>query len=226
MRTPPHEAVADIAKLLRLDDEHCIVWGKYNDAQQAMEYTIATRQTGKPIGAFHRITGALSSQSMQIIAADIHTQPGEIAWDRFVVEDLEFDGPPPASTHRWGMPHNRRRLGARQYLTAAVFPRNGPRRGQTLPRLSRRSPLRFALTTAHRINTRLLRCLPTTAWGCLYAVSKVLFDMQLILHSAKISTHLDQVVDVFYVSDVDGNKIEEGTSLYLIRQRLLQAVSG
>jgi [protein-PII] uridylyltransferase len=47
--------------------------------------------------------------------------------------------------------------------------------------------------------------------------------MQLILHFAKISTHLDQVVDVFYVTDMDGKKIEESTRLYVIRQRLLQA---
>ncbi|MEO8271513.1 MAG: hypothetical protein ABI557_17450, partial [Aureliella sp.] len=59
--------------------------------------------------------------------------------------------------------------------------------------------------------------------GLLYAVSKVLFDMQLILHFAKISTHLDQVVDVFYVTDMTGKKIEESTRLYMIRQRLLQA---
>ncbi len=61
--------------------------------------------------------------------------------------------------------------------------------------------------------------------GLLYSVSKVLFEMQLVLHFAKISTHLDQVVDVFYVSDVAGKKIEESTALYLIRQRLLQAVN-
>ncbi|MCA9180495.1 MAG: hypothetical protein KDA51_03560, partial [Planctomycetales bacterium] len=59
--------------------------------------------------------------------------------------------------------------------------------------------------------------------GLLYAVSKVLFDMQLILHFAKISTHIDQVVDVFYVTDMTGKKIEESTRLYMIRQRLLQA---
>jgi [protein-PII] uridylyltransferase len=62
--------------------------------------------------------------------------------------------------------------------------------------------------------------------GLLYAVSKVLFEMQLVLHFAKISTHLDQVVDVFYVSDLNGAKIEESTRLYMIRQRLLQATRG
>ena len=34
---------------------------------------------------------------MQILAAEVHTQPGEIAWDRFLVEDSEFEDAPPAS---------------------------------------------------------------------------------------------------------------------------------
>jgi [protein-PII] uridylyltransferase len=48
--------------------------------------------------------------------------------------------------------------------------------------------------------------------------------MELVLHFAKISTHLDQVVDVFYVSDTHGDKITEPTRLYTIRQRLLKAI--
>ncbi len=32
---------------------------------------------------------------MQILAADIHTQPDDIVWDKFYVEDSEFDGAPP-----------------------------------------------------------------------------------------------------------------------------------
>jgi [protein-PII] uridylyltransferase len=89
MRTAPNEAISEVGKLKELDKQPCMSWGKFNDAQKAIEYTIATRQNGRPIGIFHRITGALSSQGMQIIAADIHTQPGEIAWDRFLVEDPE-----------------------------------------------------------------------------------------------------------------------------------------
>ncbi|MEO8271761.1 MAG: HD domain-containing protein, partial [Aureliella sp.] len=95
MRTSPHVAVAELANLRQLDTEHSLAWGKYVESQQAVEYTIATRQSGRPIGTFHRITGALSSMGLQINAADIHTQPGDIAWDRFIVEDQEFEGPPP-----------------------------------------------------------------------------------------------------------------------------------
>jgi [protein-PII] uridylyltransferase len=58
----------------------------------------------------------------------------------------------------------------------------------------------------------------------LYDISKTLFDLQLDLQVAKVSTHLDQVVDVFYVTDLAGAKVTEPTRLYTLRQNLLRAI--
>ena len=41
---------------------------------------------------------------------------------------------------------------------------------------------------------------------------------------AKISTHLDQVVDVFYVTEDEGAKITDEQRLQEIRERLLAAI--
>ena len=41
---------------------------------------------------------------------------------------------------------------------------------------------------------------------------------------AKIGTYLDQVVDVFYVTDQRGNKIENEEHLEYIRAKLLEAI--
>lgn len=224
MRTTPHVAVAELANLKQLDTEHSLAWGKYIEPQQAVEYTIATRQSGRPIGTFHRITGALSSMGLQINAADIHTQPGDIAWDRFIVEDQEFEGPPPQA-----------RIDAVcRKINSALDPNNTtppsfPKKwnigkSRATPNLEiQPTQVRFDNSTsdAHTIIT----LFAYDRMGLLYAVSKVLFDMQLILHFAKISTHIDQVVDVFYVTEMTGKKIEESTRLYMIRQRLLQAAS-
>ncbi len=61
----------------------------FRHAARTSEYTIALKQTGEPIGTFHDHRFAVE-QGMQILAAEVHTQPGEIAWDRFLVEDSEF----------------------------------------------------------------------------------------------------------------------------------------
>jgi [protein-PII] uridylyltransferase len=58
----------------------------------------------------------------------------------------------------------------------------------------------------------------------LYDISRTLSELHLDLQVAKVSTHLDQVVDVFYVVDLDGQKITEPTRLYTLRQSLLRAI--
>ncbi len=222
MRTAPRTAVCELINLQQLDTKNSMAWGRYIDSQQAVEYTIVTRQSGRPIGTFHRITGALTSMGLQINAADIHTQPGEIAWDRFIVEDQEFEGAPP--------PH--RIAAVCQKINSALDPQNStppsfPQKWNNSARANapgleiQPTQVRFDNNTSdtHTIIT----LFAYDRMGLLYSVSKVLFDMQLILHFAKISTHLDQVVDVFYVTDMNGRKIEESTRLYMIRQRLLQA---
>ncbi len=61
--------------------------------------------------------------------------------------------------------------------------------------------------------------------GLLYAIARTLFELGLSVGRAKIGTFLDQVVDVFYVTDRDGRKIEDEQRLGAIRQRLLEVVA-
>jgi [protein-PII] uridylyltransferase len=51
--------------------------------------------------------------------------------------------------------------------------------------------------------------------GLLFAITQTLFQIGLIIHLARISTNADQALDVFYVSDREGNKI---TSLERMRE--------
>ena len=60
--------------------------------------------------------------------------------------------------------------------------------------------------------------------GLLYQITKVLFDLGLDVHVAKIGTYIDQVVDVFYVTDRIGNKIEAKEQFDAIRKKLLEQI--
>jgi [protein-PII] uridylyltransferase len=223
MRSSPEQLVAELKQFRTLDEQSCLAWGKYIDSQAAIEFTIATKQSGRLIGTFHRITGALTSQGMQIIAADIHTQPGDIAWDRFLVEDPQSDGPPTPARISAVCDSIRDALDS-QRASIPVFASTWSKfTGSTAEKLKTQpTQVRFDNSTSEQYT--IITIFAYDRKGLLYSVSKVLFEMQLVLHFAKISTHLDQVVDVFYVSDLENRKIEEGTALYLIRQRLLQAV--
>src|SRR5690606_20121109 len=43
--------------------------------------------------------------------------------------------------------------------------------------------------------------------GLLYSVSRAIFELGLSVDLARISTHYDQVLDVFYVREHDGSKV-------------------
>jgi [protein-PII] uridylyltransferase len=57
--------------------------------------------------------------------------------------------------------------------------------------------------------------------GLLYTITRTLFELDLSVAFAKIGTYLDQVVDVFYVTDRKGKKIESTAKLNELRTRLL-----
>jgi [protein-PII] uridylyltransferase len=60
--------------------------------------------------------------------------------------------------------------------------------------------------------------------GLLYDVTRALTDCGLQITTAKISTFGERVVDVFYVKDVFGMKVEHERKLGQVKARLLEAL--
>jgi len=218
----PVEVVSELRKLQEVSRlQSPMAWGAYQYETEAIQYTVAVKQR-EPIGLFHRISGALSSQGLRILSAEIHTQPGDIAWDRFLVADDDYVGPPPtnridsvcekiieAITPAKAIPPTFRRVWQIRSGSEEAL-RNQP------------TQVRFDNSTSERYT--IISVFAYDRIGLLYDIAKAIYDARLILHIAKISTHLDQIVDVFYVSDLDGKKVVIPTRLYTIRQLLLKAI--
>ena len=58
--------------------------------------------------------------------------------------------------------------------------------------------------------------------GVLFAITNTLYHLGLSIHLAKITTSVDRVLDVFYVTDRDGRKIDDPARLALIRDTVLE----
>ncbi len=58
--------------------------------------------------------------------------------------------------------------------------------------------------------------------GLLYAITHTLFKLQLDIWVAQIATQVDQVVDVFYVRDFDGQKVDLPQQISAIKSALEQ----
>ena len=61
--------------------------------------------------------------------------------------------------------------------------------------------------------------------GILYDITKTLSDFGISIYRARIGSKADQVVDVFYVLDYDGKKIESPAYKNELQQGLLHAVT-
>jgi [protein-PII] uridylyltransferase len=60
--------------------------------------------------------------------------------------------------------------------------------------------------------------------GLLFTITNCLYHLWLQIHLAKITTMVDQVLDVFYVTDHEGRKIEDPARLDDIRRALTTAL--
>ena len=60
--------------------------------------------------------------------------------------------------------------------------------------------------------------------GLLFAIARAIYQQGLSVKIAKIGTYLDQVCDVFYVTDQDGHKIEDELRLAEIRSSVFHAI--
>jgi [protein-PII] uridylyltransferase len=60
--------------------------------------------------------------------------------------------------------------------------------------------------------------------GLLYKIAKALFDLGVSVHSARIATRLDQIVDVFYVQGADAGKITDMDRINKIKSHLTEEI--
>ena len=89
----PAQLAEELRKLSKLDPQRSEVWSIYLPESQTMEYVVATHESIAR-GIFHKLAGALTSQGLQILSADIHTLADGLVLDRFRVKDPDFAGQP------------------------------------------------------------------------------------------------------------------------------------
>jgi [protein-PII] uridylyltransferase len=172
-------------------------------------------------GIFHKLTGALSSQGLQILSADINTLPGGIVLDRFVVQDSDFSGEPPADR----IDEIKAKLaGALKSDAPPTFRRIWQAKAESAAEAVPKLPTRVNIDNSTSQHYTIIDVFALDRMGLLYTVTRTLFEVGISVSLAKIGTYLDQVVDVFYVTDQQGAKIHDEPWLRHIRQSLMDAI--
>jgi [protein-PII] uridylyltransferase len=217
---PPARLLEELVQLARLPADGVFVATRWQPDTSTVAITVGTRESVAP-GVFHRVTGALTSERLEILAAGIHTLDDGLVIDHFTVLDPDFTGAPPpdrfadiAAAIRAGIKADRAPTFTRRLNPLA--PRPNP---------SLRHPVRVAIDNASSDTSTIVEVFATDAPGLLYRIARTLFDAGLSVRSAKVGTYLDQVVDGFHVTDQAGGKVDDADRLESLRRALESAVA-
>ena len=175
-------------------------------------------------GCFHRITGALTAKRLEILAAHICTTAAGVAIDRFRVIDAECNGAIPPE--RIAEVAESIRVAQVPGTSVAGMFRKFQRYGEGKP-VEPVSDLktRVMLDNDSSEQYTIIDVFAHDRRGLLYTLGRELNRMNVSVEMAKITTHLDQVVDVFYITDEHGKRIRDGERLKEIRTRLFETAS-
>ncbi len=218
----PQDVARELLRLHALPPGEVVVQARYVGENDTLEYTISTHEAVTP-GVFHKLTGALSSQGLEILAAEINTLARGLIVDRFVVRDNDFQGRPPAERIEAV------RAALRNALLAGAdkppaFRRMWRTRQGSRPADIAPPPTRVVADNNTSDRFTVLDVFATDRTGLLYTITCALFDLGLSVSLAKIATYLDQVVDVFYVTDLAGQKITDEARLAEIRRVVAEQI--
>ena len=219
---PPEQIAKELSRLKALHPGRAEAWSRWLSARQVAEYTVATHEAIAP-GVFHRLTGTLTAKGLQILSAQINTLADGLILDRFFVADPDHAGAPPAD----------RLSDVCQALVAALT-----RPSDAAPTYSRRwrtssldtgravtvRPTRIEIDNSTSDRFTIVDVFTHDRMGLLYTITRTLFELGLSVGVAKIGTHLDQVVDVFYVTDPASGKVTDPDRLAEITSRLKTAI--
>jgi [protein-PII] uridylyltransferase len=198
--------------------------GRYLPESRTIQYVVGTHEQITP-GVFHKLTGALASQGLEILSAEINTLADGMVLDRFYVHDPDYAERPPQErldavacelVQSLKSPQGSTPEFRKVWQSAASRERAALNKLPTRVHIDNSTSDRFTILDIFALDRR----------GLLFTIARTLFEMNLSVSLAKIGTYLDQVVDVFYVTDQAGRKIGNEQRLQQIAARLRDAIDG
>ncbi|MDA8308060.1 MAG: [protein-PII] uridylyltransferase [Deltaproteobacteria bacterium] len=173
-------------------------------------------------GLFALITGVLWVRGLNILSADIFTRESGVVCDILRVERI----PDPLHPGElWGRVEAdlARVLRNSSYLDEILDERRRPSVLET-----RRHPRKEDRVIVDEDASDFYTLIEVYTWdrpGVLHAITKGLFELDLNIQLAKISTPGAQVADVFYVTDLSGEKLMSYDMHERVREKLLSCLA-
>lgn len=222
LATAPDRIAADLRIILRREPDGIDVEAAFDPETRTIEYRVITAEN-VATGFFHKLTGALSAKRMEILSAQICTCADGIIIDSYRVRDYDHDGDVP-EFRRAEVNDIIRRVLRGELDVEALFQSRTRFAPNAVQGPVSNLPARVVIDNETSDRYTIVDVFAHDRPGLLYRIARTLFECDLSVVLAKISTHFDQVVDVFYVTDAKGRKIADGQRLVAIRDSLSRAI--
>ena len=185
-------------------------------------YTNLTVILHDMLGLFYMAAGALAAKNMNIISAQIFTGRDGIVVDTLQVTD--YNKKPAVNEGLWG-----------EVKDSLVKVLTGQARVEDMMPARPAYPKRTSLSDApakvvvdNEASDRytVVEVFASDRVGLLYDITRALYQSGCYISSAKVDTEVDQVVDVFYVTDIFRQKLEDPDKIAALKDALVSSVSG
>ncbi len=164
----------------------------------------------------------MSHNRLNILGAEIYTSQDDLALDILHVETLDQRAVTDPQVWQRVETVLCDALVDARHVEQVPLPGRHPLRNQKFDVFVK--PPHIVINNSHSDTHTILELQAQDGLGLLYRLTRVLYEQDVDIALAKISTEGNRAIDVFYVTDADGQKIVEETALEAIRQALLAAV--
>jgi [protein-PII] uridylyltransferase len=215
---PPEVIVEHISQAKKLESQDVLFF--HERKHESWSILVMTRD--RP-GLLARIFGVLALHNLTVLAAKIFTWADGTAVDSIEVSSAiseTYDGQDWAAMEDEMQLAIQQRLGLEHRINRKLAPLRSKPQG-VLQRLAAKVTIDNQASELYSV----IEVFSEDRIGILYDITKTLSDFGISIYRARIGSKADQVVDVFYVLDYEGNKIEDPAFKNELQQGLLYAVS-
>ena len=223
MGTEPMRIATDLSIIHSLPSDDVHVEAEYDERLDRVDYRIII---GPELsrGCFHRIAGVLTARHLEVLGAEITTSHEDVVVDVFHVLDQDYSGEPPEFRIR-EVCHSIAEALHRRVTVPELFRRYSRFAAASPAESAVIQPIRVDISSETSDRSTVVSVFALDQPGLLYTITRTLFQLGLSIEQARIATHLDQVADIFYVTDQDGRQIESELGQAEIRNHLLEVLT-
>ncbi len=207
-------------KLYKSLGDNKFIW-KVDKISDRNTRTITICANDQP-GLFSKIAGTFTFNNLDILDSRIYTWRNNIALDIFKVKapaDRIFEDEIWARTKKY----LESVLSGQQDLSKTLKKKMAEHKSR--PHLSER-PNQIVVDNESSSFFTIIEVTTYNFPGLLYSITNTLFKCRLDVWVAKIATQIDQVVDIFYVRDFDGQKVDSLNQEETIKKEIAAVLPG